>query len=74
MDAVASCFSADGDDEVAGLCCARGFVGGHDADAAAVDEGVTDVAVVEVDGAVDGWDAHAVAVISDACDDLGENA
>jgi hypothetical protein len=47
---------------------------GDEADAAAEDQGVADVAIVEVDGAVDGGDAHAVAVVADAGDDLGQDA
>ena len=73
VDAVASGAPAQGDDAIAGLCIAGDEVRGHNPDAAAVDERVADVSVVERDRAVNGGDAHAVAVVADTGDDLCED-
>lgn len=72
MYSIASGASADDDNVVARFCVAGYFVDGHFADAAAVDEWISDVAIVEGDGSVEGGDSHAVGVVADAGDDLGE--
>ena len=74
VDTVAARTAADRDDEVALLRRALHAAARHQADAAAVDERVADIVVVEVDGAVERGDAHAVAVVAHARDDLREDA
>ena len=74
MDAVATGAAAQSDDAVAIMRLAVDEVPRDEADAAAVNERVTDVAIVEEDAAADGGDAHAVAVIADAGDDVLEDA
>ena len=68
VDAVASGAAADGHDEIAGVRLLVAAVNRNQADGAAEDERVGQVALVEADGAVDGGDAHAVAVIAHAGD------
>ncbi len=74
VDAVAAGAAAEGDDAVAGLGIAFDFVAGHDTDAADIDEGVSDIIIVEPDTSVEGGDAHAVAVVTNPGDDFGEDA
>ena len=50
------------------------LVARDEADVAAVDERVAEVAVVEVDGAVDRGNAHAIAVVAHAVDDAAHHA
>ncbi len=69
VDAVAARATADGDNVVARLWLAERLVVRNDPHVAAVDERVAQVAPVEVDRAVDGGNAHPIAVVADACDD-----
>ena len=69
VDAVAPGAAADGDDQIAGLSGLTRFVHGDQADGAAEDERIAEVARVETDRAVDGRNADAVAVIAHAGDD-----
>jgi hypothetical protein len=73
VNAIAAGASAHDDDGVAdgGLV---DFVARDQPDAAAENQRIADVAIVEIDRAVDGGDAHAVAVIANAGDDLLQNA
>ena len=69
VNAVAAGAAADGHDQVAGLRLLERLVARDQADVAAVDQRVAQVARVEVDRAVDGGNAHPVAVVAHAGDD-----
>ena len=66
VDAVAAGASADGHDQVVRLRLLERFIVGQQANVAAVDQRIAEVAGIEIEGAVDGGDAHAVAVVADA--------
>ena len=74
VDAVAAGPPADGHDQVARLRMLERLVARDQADVAAVDQRIAEVAAVEVDGAVDRGDAHAVAVVAHAGDDALHHA
>jgi hypothetical protein len=74
VDAVAPGAPAGDDHEVAGAHLLVQAVDGQQADAAAVDQRVAHVALVEADRAVDRGDAHAVAVVAHAGDDALHHA
>ena len=74
VDAVAAGPPADGDDPVAGLDALRGHAPRQDADRAAEDQRVGQVARIDRQGTVDRRDAHAVAVVAHAGDDSLEDA
>ena len=78
VNAVAAGPAADRDDQVAGLHLLERLVRRDDADRAAEDERVRQIAIVEEDRAVDRGNAHAVAVIAhpgdDALHDAGADA
>ncbi len=74
MDAVATGAATDRNDQIARLRLFERFVAGEQADVAAIDQRVAQVALVEIDGAVHGGDAHAVAVIAHALDDAPHHA
>ena len=69
VDAVAPGAAADRDDQVAGLRFLVTAVHRDQADGAAINQRIGQVALVETDRPVDGGNAHAVAVIADAGDD-----
>ena len=69
MDAVASGAAADGDDQIAVARLLVAAIDRDQADRAAVNQRIAQVALIEADGAVDGGNAHAVAVIAHAGDD-----
>src|SRR5437867_1320763 len=73
MNSIAAGASAHDNDGIVRAGRLFDFIARDQADAAAEDEGVSDVAVVEINGAVDGGDAHAVAVIAHAGDYLLED-
>ncbi len=66
VDTVASGSAADHHDEVAGAGLFVAALDGNQADRAAVNERIAEVARIEANGAVDGGNADAVAVIADA--------
>ncbi len=74
VDAVPTRPAAQSDDQIARPGITRHPVAGHHPHASAVDEWIADVVVVEPHGAVDGGNAHPVAVVADARDDLGQDA
>ncbi len=74
VNAIAAGAAAEGDDQIALLHLTLDGPARHDADAAAVDEGVADIAIVEIHASADGGDAHAVAVIAHTRDDLRQDA
>src|SRR4051794_183968 len=74
MNAVTPGASAHHDNRIAGLGIFFDLVSRDDPDAAAKDQGVADVIVVEIDGPVDGWNSHPIAVIANAGHDLLKNS
>ncbi len=74
VDAVAAGAPAHDDNRVANFRFLLDLVSRDDADAPGEDQRVADVLVVEVDGAVDRRDAHAVPVIAHPGDNLLEDA
>jgi hypothetical protein len=74
VDAVAPGPPAHDDDGVAGAGFLGDFVARDQPNAPAEHERVAEVLVVEIHGPVDGRDAHAVAVVAHAGDDLLEDA
>ncbi|MCB9844737.1 MAG: hypothetical protein H6811_01945 [Phycisphaeraceae bacterium] len=74
VDAIPAGASAERDNEIAGVGRAVHTIPRHHADAAAEDQRIAHVAIVELDRAVDGGDAHAVAIVAHARNDVGEDA
>ena len=74
MNAVASRASADHHGQVARQAVLERLVARHDADDAAIDERVAQVAVVEVERPVGRGNAHAVAVVANAADHAAHDA
>ncbi len=64
VDAVAARASADGHDIVVGLRLLERLVTGNQPHGTAIDQRIAEIALVEVDRAVDGGNAHAVAVVA----------
>ncbi len=73
VDAVAAGPASDRDDPVARLDALARHPPRQDADRTAEDQGVGQVAAVDDQGAVDGWDAHPVAVVAHPRDDPAEH-
>ena len=73
MNAIAPRAPAEHDDAVARLRIAEAELARDQADTAAVNQRIAEIAVVEVDSPVDSGDAHAVAVVAHAGDDLLED-
>ena len=69
MDAVASGASAGYNDEISDPRCLGDLVARNQAHAAAKDERIPEIAIVEMDRPVDRGNAHPVAVISNAAHD-----
>ena len=69
VDAVAPGAAADRHDQVAGPHLLSRLVDRDQADGAAIDERIAEIARIEANRAVDGRNAHAVAVIAHAGDD-----
>ena len=74
MDAVATCPTADGHDQVAGECFFPAALNGNKAYRAAEDQGVGEIAFIEADRSIHGGNSHPVAVVAhaghDALDDF----
>ena len=74
VDPVASGSSSQGDDPVAGLNLLEGLAARQDADGAAEDQGIGEVARIHGQGPVDRGDPHPIAVVPHPGDDALEDA
>src|SRR5436305_11953889 len=74
MNSIAAGSAAHDDDRIARPRGLIDLVARNQAHAAAKHQRVSQVSIIEVDGAVESWDPHPVAIVAHACDDLLEDA
>ena len=67
MDTIATCAATDGYNPITGVNFFVGFIAWQNADIPAIDKWITEVPSIEIHGAIDGWDAHTIAIIADTC-------
>ena len=74
VDAITSRAPAESDDVIARTRLTSYLVAGHDPDAAAIDQGIAHIVIIKPHRPVEGGNPHAIAVITHALYDLGQDA